>query len=59
MAHDTPTRQEVIEVTPEMLSAGVQAACLFSPSQDSFEVMLPTIFRAMLTAYSPSRESPE
>ena len=47
---------EEVTVTSEMLSAGIEAACLFSPSQDDFEVMLPAIFRAMLAA-SPHEES--
>ena len=41
------------DITPEMLSAGVEAACLFNPSDDCFEVMLPTIYRAMLAAARP------
>lgn len=43
-------RRNEIEVTPQMLSAGVEAACLFDPSGDEFEVMLPTIFQAMFQA---------
>lgn len=39
-----------IVITPEMMRAGVDAACLFSPSDDEFGVMLPVIFRAMLAA---------
>ena len=42
---------DVIEITPEMLSAGIQAACLFNPLDDEFDVMLPAIFRAMLAVY--------
>lgn len=39
-----------VDITPEMLSAGIEAACLFDPSQDGFEVMLPYIYRAMFLA---------
>ena len=39
-----------IEVTNEMIEAGVNAACLFNPIQDEFCVMLPAIYRAMVLA---------
>lgn len=36
-----------IEITPAMLSAGIEAACLFNPSEDDLEVMIPAIYCAM------------
>lgn len=39
-----------IEITPEMLSAGIEAACLYNPIHDEFDIILPAIFRAMLLA---------
>ena len=38
---------EEIEVTAEMLAAGIEAACLFDPTEDDFSLMLPYIYRAM------------
>lgn len=43
-------RPDEIEITPAMIEAGVGAACLFTPSEDSFDVMLPIIYRAMFAA---------
>lgn len=39
-----------VVITPEMYSAGVEAACLFTPSEDGLKDMIPAIFRAMLFA---------
>lgn len=36
-----------IEITEEMLEAGIRAACLFRPTEDDFSLMLPEIYRAM------------
>jgi hypothetical protein len=47
---------EEIEVTAEMISAGIEAACLFTPSEDDFEVMLPVIYRAMEAAKREAAE---
>ena len=52
---ETGRRLTDVEITPEMLRAGVMAICLFSPSDD-FEVMLPVIYRAM---FAPSAFAPE
>lgn len=40
-------RDMSLYVTPAMLSAGIEAACLFSPMEDDFDVMLPAIYHAM------------
>lgn len=43
---DRPEPTE-IEITPEMIAAGVDALCLFEMSQDDLEVIATTVFRAM------------
>ncbi len=45
MNDDRPVLE--IEITEKMIEVGSKAACLFTPSEDGFDVMLPTIFRAM------------
>ena len=46
---ETGRRLTDVEITPEMIRAGTEAICLFDPSDD-FAVMLPAVFRAMLSA---------
>lgn len=50
---DRPATECEIEITPEMVEAGVIEVCSFDPRfEDSMEYTVECVFRAMLKAYS-------
>ena len=51
----TGRRFENVEITPEMIEAGIEAISLFKLSEDEFSLILSEIYRAMATA-APVRE---